>query len=122
MKAIELDTDSSKWLDILSSDTNGKCSKRISVNFGENLRSDCRIEITNEDIANQCPQLKQNILRKLLGSLLYDISDIRIAQFGDSNIHNPSDWIPLLREEDLKFKTSNGNIFFKFLSVLISIK
>lgn len=89
-------TDQDVRLKILKSGTNGHCDERQQVTFGDNMRSECVLQVPKSQITNSCDQLRSSVLDLLLGPLVRD-TDHMIASYGDSDVLHPREWVPLLR-------------------------
>ncbi|XP_045102927.1 tectonic-1-like [Portunus trituberculatus] len=92
--AISLDLDPTKWLTVLSPGSRGHCHSRTQVKFGIDMRSSCSLEVTQDDLG--CDGLRSQILGLLLGSYLGDLGALRIGSYGDANVVNVADWVPIL--------------------------
>lgn len=98
-EAIILDIDPENWLTILSPGPEGACNHRTQVTFGQDIRSGCAMKVTQDDLANRCQALQKKFQELLLGPVLLSSNGLRIASFGDSNVNNAADWVPILIPE-----------------------
>lgn len=114
---IELSPDSKQWITLPKSNLYGMCdwtpNQRHIVTFGEDLHVSCGVEVSLKNISSQsmCIGLRMRMLRLLLGhegGFLENgnlMSEWRrmIAMFGNANVSNPEEWIPLLLDAQAPF-------------------
>lgn len=98
---ITLNEDRFQYLTLVRPNADGTCgtdanSPRLPVLFGENVRSGCLLEITDDVVQNGCDILRNHTLEALLGPGEAINSRISIASFGNAVNLTSSDWIPLL--------------------------
>ncbi|XP_042231395.1 tectonic-3-like [Homarus americanus] len=98
-EAIYLDTDPRQWLTMLAPGREGRCDSRSQVTFGEEMRTGCIIQLKQEDFSD-CQLLQHQFLKLLLGHIRSNTNELRIATFGDSDVNNAADWIPILIPEE----------------------
>lgn len=102
---IQMSQDDSNWLTVASSSSfsDGNCvnrvkgsaagSGRVAVEFGKNLKTGCVIKVSLQNITGICSTLRAIALDTLLG---WDPPDV-IGAYGNSNVENPGEWVPVLR-------------------------
>ncbi|XP_037793327.1 tectonic-3-like [Penaeus monodon] len=112
-EAIILDIDPENWLTILSPGPEGACNHRTQVTFGQDIRSGCAMKVTQDDLANRCQALQKKFQELLLGPVLLSSNGLRIASFGDSNVNNAADWVPILIPEKPRAASFSSSILGK---------
>ena len=96
-------------LSVLRPTADSSCmADRVPINFGENLQSSCLFMVSASQILDQCQELRDIILFELLGPVLSDVEDLRVASYGDSSSERPKDWVTLLVKQ-----ISSTNSFFE---------
>ncbi|XP_038053223.1 tectonic-1-like [Patiria miniata] len=96
--SIELSSDRNNWLTVVKSTADGTCEtnpdSRIPVNFGEDLRTGCMVSVTFSDTADRCQIIQDAALNALNG-----VTREYVATFGNSDVENVGDWVPILYEQ-----------------------
>ncbi|KAF2366300.1 protein of unknown function DUF1619 [Trinorchestia longiramus] len=101
VQAISMDSDPMLGLTVMKGASTGDCTARAPVVFGENLQTQCRMQLTSADIVHNCSQLRERVRSRLLGNVLSDReSDFKIGMYGDSDVLQTSQWVSLLRTRD----------------------
>lgn len=103
-----------QWLTLLSLGKEGKCNARSQVTFGMEMRSGCIVDLTYEDLSH-CTALQQQFLDILLGPVLQDFGNLRVASFGDSSVNNAADWVPILVPEEPRVGAVHSKDYFHFV-------
>ncbi|KAK7053122.1 hypothetical protein SK128_022278 [Halocaridina rubra] len=106
-EAISLSANPSHWMHILASDSNGKCNSSSAVTFGVDVRANCLFQIRQSEFELDCQPVQQRILKLLFGPVPLIKETLRIASYGDSDVNNPADWVPILIPEDPQCGVSN---------------
>ncbi|XP_022109472.1 tectonic-1-like [Acanthaster planci] len=92
---IELSSNRDSWLTVVKSTADGSCEtnpdNRTPVNFGEDLRTGCMISVTFSDTADKC-----GVIQAVALSALKGVTRGYVATFGNSDVENVGDWIPVL--------------------------
>lgn len=74
---------------------------RIPVTFGEDILTGCVIELTTQDLMNNCSEIRKRVLEYQTGAL-FDDNEFKggntgfthVGMFGGSSV-DPSQWVPL---------------------------
>ncbi|XP_013398178.1 tectonic-1 [Lingula anatina] len=107
--SIALPTDRNSYLTLVTSTATGDCemdsSKRVPVNFGENMRTGCLIRATLTNVSSQCSVIQELAKIALLGNLN---SSSYVATFGNSQPEYTGDWIPILGLDNIQSAASGG--------------
>ncbi|XP_053209404.1 tectonic-3-like [Panonychus citri] len=86
----------------LLSKSNGQCSSQPTiqeiVRFGSNYRTGCMLNTSRFLMENQMCQSIQREIMRLLDSLNRDLN--YVAMFGNPNLTNQADWIPILVDDE----------------------
>jgi tectonic-1/3 len=94
--AIEMCSDRSRCLTMLSSSTDGLCTNNVQnrkpILFGLNMRSGCFISMTYNNMTSLCGLSQQYALEALNGSSLFT----HIASFGNTSQEKAGDWVEIL--------------------------
>ena len=100
LEAISLNPDPVKWLSFLKAgDRSPYCSERAAINFGHNIRSTCLLLVPKVKIQTDCDEVKDFILEELLGPILGETDELRVASYGDSSVYRPVEWVPIVRSK-----------------------
>ncbi|XP_033638805.1 tectonic-1-like [Asterias rubens] len=96
--SIELSSDPNNWLTVIKSNAIGTCETnpdiRTPVTFGEDMRSGCMIRVTYSDTADSCSVIQSAALNALNG-----VMREYVATFGNSDVENVGDWVPIIVED-----------------------
>ncbi|ESO97470.1 hypothetical protein LOTGIDRAFT_231625 [Lottia gigantea] len=101
---IMLNSNRDQWLTIQSNTGVGDClpSNRLSVVFGEDVRSGCFLQISLAGVADHCQFLQERIVQAVEGELApifaagqYENVNRYVATFGNSDINKVGDWVPI---------------------------
>ncbi|XP_050409296.1 tectonic-3 [Patella vulgata] len=105
-QVILLNSNRDEWLTIGTSGSTGQCgtSDRLSVQFGQDIRSGCFLQISLANVTDYCELIQQRIINALEGDQapVYDVaagtfdSTLRyVATFGNSDPEKVGDWLPI---------------------------
>ncbi|XP_046547301.1 tectonic-3-like [Haliotis rubra] len=110
---ILLNSNRDEWLTLVRASANGNCitdtsRDRVSVQFKDDARSGCFIQISMENVTNNCEMIQQAIINAMEGSTApvydpatgaYPATDRYVAIFGNSDVKKVGDWTPHLGTE-----------------------
>lgn len=102
--AVEVSRDPLTWLTVISPSESGRCIwktgsaasgiERLPVRFGRDLKTGCQLIVSLVNITNACHFIQNVALDALESWRSLDV----VAAYGNPNVENPGEWVPILRE------------------------
>ncbi|XP_067655088.1 tectonic-3-like [Haliotis asinina] len=135
VQEILLNSNRDEWLTLVRASANGNCitdnsRDRVSVRFKDDARSGCFIQISMENVTNNCEMIQQAIINALEGSMApvynpgtdaYPATDRYVAIFGNSDVKKVGDWTPILVQNRPTLSAATGSSCFLSLGMHIQV-
>ncbi|XP_041367058.1 tectonic-3-like [Gigantopelta aegis] len=96
---IVLNENRDQWLTAVRASVSGNCitngqQGRISITFGQDIRSGCFIPFQQTDMSTYCEVMQQAIISAMEPDNMGD--NLYVAIFGNSDVMKVGDWVPIL--------------------------
>ncbi|XP_046380204.2 tectonic-3-like [Haliotis rufescens] len=135
VQEILLNSNRDEWLTMVRGSANGNCitdssQGRVSVQFKDDVRSGCFIQISMVNVSANCEMIQQAIINALEGSTApvydpatggYPATNRYVAIFGNSDVKKVGDWTPVLVQNRPPLSAALGSNCFLSLGMHIQV-